>query len=478
MHAPTVFVKFGKEAGVFSKEKGVAYMNGENKLAESVDSTRCETLQIKKYESGQNVYLTGDSERSAIGYKPGETVKFRLATYADGEPVDGLYIKYAFKYETDEDARKDPKNLCLSEYAAVVECKNGECILEYVPKEPGFGYIEAVAAIDSDGTLLKDVSELDGSDYFRGGFGVGIESIGEGEAAPLDFEDFWKRKTSTVNSVCPEVLETSVITEDAEYTVYIVKISAVDDSAAFSDDGQHSYASLIASVPNDRSRKYPVEISYMSHGVRKIDLPSCSGDKINLRVSAHSMHPYSSEPDYYKTVSSVLAGYENKSFCGQSYFINMLLRDYQVVRWVRAYFGEGGLGIFDGDIILQGGSQGGFQAAAVAGLCSMNGIAIKGLEASIVWNCNLSAHRKMNVYHWHTVYNDLTKYIDPVYFAPYIECPLKATARLGDYVAPPSSVTALYNAFTRDKTISYFQNSSHGTVAKDAAVYTKSDKAK
>ena len=141
----------------------------------------------------------------------------------------------------------------------------------------------------------------------------------------------------------------------------------------------------------------------------------------------------------------------------------MLLRDYQVIRWIQ----QNNLSQFqvnsNGNISLTGGSQGGFRSTAVAGLCGMTNVPIKSASISIVWNCNLSGHDTMNIDSWHTTYNQYTKYIDAVYFAPYANCKFTISeVGLGDKIAPPSSNMALFNAL-KNVTATFKQNFAHGS---------------
>lgn len=383
-------------------------------------------------------------DSSALLYKSGEEINFTLRAKTAKNVVDGLQIKYTVDYEDGTPTQ-----------TGIGDCnKDGKLQIKLNPKGPGFIRITATACVG--GVEVADVST------FAGGVGVDVDKITTTDAAPSDFESYWKNKMNALPA--PQTISKELITSGDGYEVYNVKIAGPDDTAAYAklNDGvKHNFASFVMAVPT-ASGSYPVEVKYLGHGIDNITDHNGSSSKIMITVQSHSIDAYNSSSSYWTTYKNGLDSYQNKDFSGQSYFVNMLLRDYQVIRWLK----QNNLitsAKSNGTISLTGASQGGFRSTAVAGLCGMTDIKINKATISIVWNCNLSGHNTMNISSWHTPYNNYTKYIDAVYFGPYVKCSVTfSSVGLGDDIAPPSSNMALYNAL-KSATISFKQNLGHGS---------------
>ena len=394
-------------------------------------------------------------DSSALIYKSGEEINFTLRAKTEKNIVDGLQIKYTAVYEDGTPTQ-----------TGIGDCnKDGKVQIKLTPKGPGFIRITATACVG--GKEVSDVST------FVGGVGVDVDKITTTDAAPADFESYWKNKVSTLPA--PQTISKDLITSGSGYEVYNVRIAGPSDNAPYeslNDGVDHNFASFVIAIPTS-SGSYPVEIKYVAHGVNNITDHSGSSSKIKITVQAHSIDAYESSSVYWSNYSKGLSGYQNKSYEGQSYFVNMILRDYQVIRWLQ----QNDLvtaAKSNGSISLTGGSQGGFRSTAVAGLCGMTGIGIKSASISIVWNCNLSGHNTMNIGSWHTPYNQYTKYIDTVYFAPYVKCKVTIDpVGLGDDIAPPSANMALYNALS-SATITFKQNFGHGSGGTSQTKYSLS----
>ena len=392
-------------------------------------------------------------DSSVLAYKSGETINFTLKAKSAKNTVEGLQIKYTATYEDGTPTQ-----------TGIVDCnKDGKVQIKLTPKGPGFIRITATACVG--GQEVSDVAT------FNGGVGVDVDKITTKDAAPADFESYWKGKVSALPE--PKLVSKTLITKGDGYEVYNVKIAGPDDTAAYAklnDGAKYNFASFVMAVPTGGG-SYPVEVKYLGHGVDNITSHTGSASKIMITVSAHSIDAYNASSTYWNTYKNCLDSYQNKDFGGQSYFVNMILRDYQVIRWLV----QNDLvtaAKSNGSISLMGGSQGGFQAVAVAGLCGMNGTSIsKVYKASIVWNCNLSGYSNINIGSWHTPYNQYTKYIDTVYFAPYVKCKVTIDpVGLGDDIAPPSANMALYNALS-SATINFVQNYAHGSGGESQTPY-------
>ena len=390
-------------------------------------------------------------DSSAIAYKSGETINFTLKAKSAKNTVEGLQISYKATYEDGTPTQ-----------TGILDCnKDGKVQIKLTPKGPGFISITATACVG--GQEVSDVAT------FTGSVGVDVGKITPKDAAPSDFETYWKNKVNALPA--PTLVSKELITKGDGYEVYNVKIAGPDDTAAYAkaNDGvKHDYASFVMAVPTG-SGSYEAEVKYLGHGVDNITNHTGSASKIMITVSAHSIDAYNASSAYWNTYSNCLDSYKNKDFGGQSYFVNMILRDYQVIRWLQQ--NDLVTAAKCKSISLTGASQGGFQSVAVAGLCGMNSISISKVNAGIVWNCALSSYQTMNIDSWYTPYNQYTKYIDTVYFAPYVKCKVTIDpVGLGDKVAPPAANMALYNALS-SATINFKQNFAHGSGGESQTVY-------
>ncbi|MBR5223019.1 MAG: acetylxylan esterase [Clostridia bacterium] len=399
------------------------------------------------YEGGK-VTLSGvpaTAKESVLNYEAGQEINFVIKAKTAKQIYKDLQISYKAQYEDG-----------TATQSGIVNCnENGEVTIKLKGKGPGFIYITATACVG--GVEVSEVST------FNGGVGVDVDKITTTNAAPKDFETYWKDKIATLPAA--NTISTEKISSSVDYDIYQVKIAGPNDNAAFAnanDNIEHNFVSAILCVPK-KSGSYPVKVKYQAHGVFNTTDHSGSAYEIYVVVQSHSIDAYNTNKNYFSKYQSVLDGYQNKSFNGQSYFVNMLLRDYQVIRWIKQNNFAPSTAKSNGTISVSGNSQGGFRSTAVAALCGMSGISLKQATIGIVWNCNLSGHKTMNIDSWYTPYNDYTKYIDTVYFAPFVKCSVSISqVGLGDRVAPPSSNMALYNAF-KSANVTFVQNFAHGS---------------
>lgn len=162
------------------------------------------------------------------------------------------------------------------------------------------------------------------------------------------------------------------------------------------------------------------------------------------------------------------------------YFREMLLRDVQGVRFLKKYFGADGpderfKGLWSEkkELILSGGSQGGFQAAAVSALEP----GVTQLMLYIPWFCDVGGcgtdGRQKSTFM--PEYTEALEYYDNVNFAKRITCPVYIeSAGLGDYVATPAGIASFYNNLTAcpKKRISFKQNFTHAGSLGNSKTFT------
>ena len=136
-----------------------------------------------------------------------------------------------------------------------------------------------------------------------------------------------------------------------------------------------------------------------------------------------------------------------------SYWQNMIVRDLCALKFAKTLENWDGQNIF-----CFGGSQGAFQATAVAA----HDKDVTFLSLGIPWFCDLRAEENGYMNGWRPKPMDGLDYFDTVASGGLLKCPVKIDARLGDYCCPPSTVMALYNNIKTKKSIVFTQSGTHG----------------
>lgn len=144
----------------------------------------------------------------------------------------------------------------------------------------------------------------------------------------------------------------------------------------------------------------------------------------------------------------------------------MILRDVQALRFLKTMKEWNGK-----DILLFGGSMGGFQATAVAALEP----GVTELSVFIVWMCDVSGRSVGRLAGWLPDYTENLNCFDSVFFAARVTCPTVITqAGLIDYTATPTGMAAYYNALRGKKQITFVQSADHGLSPIRRVTYSES----
>ena len=400
-------------------------------------------FEVKEYSTALSAELVGVTDKNPISYAVGEEITVTVKLLQNGKPVSCPYFYYELQTE-------DGKNK-----SETVSGEKGILTLKTTLNKAGYvKYI--VRALDADKAKLADIRE------FSGGAGAGFEDIGKAKSQPADFEQFWSSKVSTLCE--PNVLEQKEISNPASgYKGYIIKL----------DMGSADPAYAYLTYPqNSENGTLKAAIIYHGYGVNKIS-PIYVKNTVSLSVCAHSME-LDGTAEYYKDMQAKLDGYGFKkvgdtenSDKEKVYFKNMLLRDLQAARYIMNN------PLWNGkDLTISGGSQGAFQATAVAALCKK----ATELNITIPWLCDIGGETSGRINsNFRPSFTEALSYYDTVSFAAMLNksCNVKIEAGLGDRPCPPSGVTALSNAMKAPKSILFTQNRTHEYSPEIAFVYEK-----
>lgn len=401
-------------------------------------------MDIEKSNAAKK-YFVGTTNKNAVSYKTGEEMKFTVSLRADGK----LASCAKFKYILQADDGREPEE-------GYADGKTGVFTLTTKLDVPGFVNLQVIAC-NKDGDALSDVN------YFKGGAGADIENIQKAKAEPADFDAFWQSQLAKLEGTAPELMEIKeVASPDAAFTVYYVKIRFIKRNT------WGNYVSAYLSVPKDaKAKSLALNVNYQGAGIFELT-KRCTKGQAMLTVSAHCMELGKDSTYYGGLMNSTLRDYPNATR-ETVYFREMVLRDIQAVRFMKQYFGENGTderfkGLWNAkqELILSGGSQGGFQAVAVAALES--GVSM--LDINYPWLCDIGGcgtnGRIASTFM--PSYTSALEYYDTVNFAKRLTCPTYIGIEgLGDDIATTTGVTVFWNNLNPSivRQITYVQNQSH-----------------
>lgn len=388
---------------------------------------------IKEYlKSKKEFHFYGVSDKNPLTYEPDEKMVFTIKFLADGEVT---MLPYA-KIMVDSDDGK------LENYYLEPD-ENGIFTVETSLSCDGFIRVVAWACDEN-----KEV--IAGMPLFEGGAGVEIDKIKCETIEPDDYFDFWKRVKEEAASIPPEIIFEKEIKVQEGYTAkeYHLKSTAGD------------YASCLVIVPeNAKDKSLPIQFSYIGYAVTSV-WAEYYPDRIFVFTNAHDIENFREQSYYDELLKS--PKYKDYGFNREenknpdtTYWKKVYIRDFQVLNYFLNHEK------FDGkNVYFSGGSQGGFQACNMA--AHTDGIATK-CELIVPWFCDLKAiETRKRLRGWRPEPDEGLRYFDTAIAGKYVKCPVYIEAGIGDYVCPPSGVTALYNAMKCEKKVDFIQGRTHG----------------
>ena len=378
------------------------------------------------------VYVTPD-HADAI-YKAGETIRWTVDWQKEGDVPSGV------RYTLRSGGQK--------------EIGGGE--LTFSGKTAHFD-----ATLDEANTILATVS-WDGGGPGKQSFGGAVVEpfkIQPAAAEPDDFQSFWDGKLAELKKIAPN--PQLVDGESGNPAVKYAKVT-LDNINGTKVQGQ------IARPAS--GEKFPAILVLQYAGVYPLQkgwaVDRAKDGWLALNIEAHDI-AIDEKPDYY----AKLNGGELQNYWkigntdkNTSYYLRMYLGVAQSIAYLQSRPD------WDGKtLVLMGGSQGGQQTLAGAGLCPDAVTAALPFvpAASDNWAESIGRHSGFPFW-WNQVDNrdadavrTTSKYFDPVYFAKRVKCPVLTGTGLRDDLAPPSSVLAVYNQITSPKEIVILPKAGH-----------------
>ena len=384
------------------------------------------------------MYFRGSTEKNAVEYRVGEEIRFDLELMSGDKRAACPLIKWETRCDDGSSA---------SGYASG---ESGTLAVRMSASKSGFVYLR-VTACALDGSPLRC------ADVYEGGAGADIDVLSEGRAEPEDYDDFWRKQISAADGRPLVVLEKKEVPSgNSGYVAYDIKLAA---------RGEMPASGILTMPRGAKSGSLKAVIAFQGYSFASADL-NCVPDTMFLKMNIHGFENLR-EKEYYDDFAKKheLFGFDRaENLRPEScYFLNVILRDYEGVRFLRSlpeYDGKG--------IELTGGSMGAMQSVNVAS--HMNDAKV--LNINIPWLCDLGGLDVGRLRGWRPEPDPGVMYFDTVYAAKRVHCPVNIVCGLGDYVCPPSGEVVLFHNFAGEKRITFVQNIIHQAKPEGREEYT------
>jgi cephalosporin-C deacetylase-like acetyl esterase len=320
-----------------------------------------------------------------------------------------------------------------------LDLSSGKGTIEIVPDQPGMIYVavEAYASLAApDPTPSSDASRFTGGNtgrdtgFYALGAAVAPGKIGLSTPRPTDFDTFWEGKLAEQARVPINPVLTPAPTDVPGVELNIFQLDALGSRA-------HGYVAKPA-----REGTFPAVIQLQYAGVYALnagaDARRAAEGWLVINVDSHDKLPSDPSGNIPRTYQAV--GNTDRE---SSYFLNMYLRDSRALDYLLTRPD------WDGKtLVLMGGSMGGQQSLALAGLRPEKISAVLAcVPAGADSNGDLHG-RKAGYPNWPSDNPDVMRtalYFDTVNFAPHVKAPVLASIGFIDTISPPAGVWTMLN---------------------------------
>lgn len=380
--------------------------------------------------------FTGKTEKNPLTYLPDEKMVFTVQLLEDGKPVDGK--KLTWKRRGDDGKTEEGNAVSSATSPLVISTKINQ---------PGFVHIK-VSASDDKGVPLKNGDK--NMENFDGGAGVELDKI-KGWPEPADFDAFWAKQKAKLAAVPIRADMVPVKCEKDDVLVFDVKIDCA---------GKMPVSGYFFKPKKAAPKSLPARVLFDGYGVKgaqKAKWMVDSGARCMI-LTVNALGILNGQPaEYYKKLKeTTLKDYafsevENKD-PETAYFNGMFLRLMRALQFIKSQ------PEWDGKtLIVSGGSQGGLQCLAAAGLDAE----VSRCEAEVPWCCDLGGRNYNRLGGWFPKWTEALGYYDAANHAKRIKCSTSITSGLGDYSCPPSTQIVLYNNISAPKKLEFSQGRTH-----------------
>jgi len=394
--------------------------------------------------SAEKLSFVGTTDRNPLEYAVNEQMTFTvtLIDTANGNAaVTGKNLRWTLK----DDGGQTASGTATSDQPLVV-----------THTMTNAGCTRLTVEVQTNGVWLTG-----GTEFFDGGAVAGFANVREWPR-PADFDAVWAAATNTLLStpytpVLTPYQPADGSNTDIDYFVYSIPVPSSPDWPATG----------VIALPKDRAAG---ELGIISHTFGygyygRIETPSAKevfssdGDNMVIHMTRYGEDPVGTDAYYADLAANAMKNYGFRNFtsletCDQ-YMTH--LRNLRALQYLKSRPEWNGR-----DLKVIGGSLGGYQALALAGLDPD----VSACQASVPWSVDLGGINLGYMRGWRPDWvAGVTDYIDAKNFAYNITCPITVTAGLGDYTCPPSGQVQLYNILpSAKKKMTFTQNMGHGSL--------------
>lgn len=397
----------------------------------------------------QLLSIRGTSDK--IFYAPGETMIFSIVVDKGNQKAESSGLRLQWVRIGDDGIKREGRERVSFGVPATIATKLDRA---------GFVRIEAWLT-DDQGCKIQRKNAPHGhmeDIRFDGGAGVRPEELRAAAKEPKDFDEFWASQKKRLQGV-PVKAEMKKLGTTENVDVFAVSVACA---------GARPVTGYLTIPLNAKEKSLPAEVFYQGYGTYvQSEISDGPRHCIQLHMNAHG-YEIGREKEYYDSFfaaiqpNGVMYAFDNaqNSRPEAAYFNGMALRVMRSLQFLKSLPQWNG-----SDLRVYGGSQGGLQSVWAAALDPDVSLA----HTDITWCCDLAGVEQGRLRGWRPDYAPALNYYDPVFHARRIQCPIDVTrAGLGDYVCPPSGLAVLYNNIaSKNKSIKWFQGSTHGFVPKN-----------
>jgi cephalosporin-C deacetylase-like acetyl esterase len=318
-----------------------------------------------------------------------------------------------------------------------LDLSGGTTSIEVVADRPAMIYV----SVDAIEELTPTPRSADASRFVGGNTGrnTGVYAVGAAVAPtkigvsvprPADFDAFWEGKLAAQASIPINAVVTPVATTVPDVAMHTFELNALGSKA-------HGYLATPA-----RPGRFPAVIQLQYAGVYALNADTVARRAaegwLMLNVDSHDKQPSDPTGNIPRNYREI--GNADRE---RSYFLNMYLRDARVLDYLMTRPDWDGR-----TIVLMGGSMGGQQSLALAGLRPEKISAVLVcVPAGADTNGDLHG-RKAGYPDWRSDDPAVMKtalYFDTVNFASRIQAPVLAGIGFIDTISPPAGIWAMLN---------------------------------
>ena len=395
----------------------------------------------------EDLAFIGVTDKNPLQYDCNEKMTFTV-TLVDRENNNSPVTGRTLKWQRLGDDGKHESGTASSDTPLVINT---------AIDRPGFVRL-IVEVLDSEGKVVTGDKHK-----FDGGAGANVDKI-SGEPLPEGFDAFWDAEVKRLYETPYEVSLTPVEWPDADIQVYKFSITTFP--------GERPATGLMGYPKNAQSGSLKMVVESYGYGFGRywVNANEIRKGKIYFTLARHGEDPIQ-EQKYYDELQKN----EMKSFCFRNNddlkkndFYKMIMRDLRALQFAKSRQEWN-----KHDILVQGGSMGGFQSIALAALDHD----VTNCFVTIPWMCDLAGGAKnQRMGGWRPASTETLRFFDTTNLATRVKCPVSMVIGLGDYVCPPSGEMVLFHHLQGPKSLTAKQNMGHGAIyGPNPAVYEYHD---